>query len=29
VVAAAWRFRFDFDYSDLDLSFLKLWIIPL
>ena len=29
VVAAAWRFRFDFDYSNLDLSFLKLWIIPL
>ena len=29
VVAAAWRFRFNFDYSNLDLSFLKLWIIPL
>ncbi len=29
VVAAAWCFRRDFDYSDLDLSFLNLWIIPL
>ena len=29
VVAAAWCFRVDFDYSDLDLSFLKPWIIPL
>ena len=29
LVAAAWCFRRDFDYSDLDLSFLKLWIIPL
>ncbi len=29
VVAAAWCFCRDFDYSDLDLSFLNLWIIPL
>src|SRR4029078_8871582 len=29
VVAAALRFRPRFYYSDWDLSFLKLWIIPL
>jgi hypothetical protein len=28
-VAVAWCCRRDFDNSDLDLPFLKLWIIPL
>ena len=28
-VDPARRFCSDFDYSDLDLPFLKLWIIPL
>lgn len=28
VVDTAWRVRSDFDHSDLDLFFLKLWKIP-